>query len=132
MQTVHLKLCIALFHQTTLQATVPPLFPPCRHLPHFRGHTRSVDGFGKFGLVGAVSKGARRLHADERRDNRPPLRGKANRRRDRLEWVNRPQAVAGMLAVAHAIKHNRPYRVPSWAATVEKVSLLVLGTEIEQ
>jgi putative transposase len=42
------------------------------------------------------------------------------RRKDWVEWVNRPQTNAEMLAVFHAIKHNRPYGSDSWTARIEK------------
>jgi putative transposase len=50
----------------------------------------------------------------------PICRWPVKRRRGWLEWVNQPQTSAEMEAVAHAIKHNRPYGSPPWTARVEK------------
>ena len=40
--------------------------------------------------------------------------------KDWVEWVNQPQTNAEMMAVFHAIKHNRPYGSDSWTARMEK------------
>jgi hypothetical protein len=37
-----------------------------------------------------------------------------------VAWVNQPQTNAEMMAVFHAIKHNRPYGSESWRAKIEK------------
>jgi putative transposase len=42
------------------------------------------------------------------------------RRTDWVKFVNRPQTSAEMVAVAHAMKHNRPYGSERWTAKIEK------------
>jgi len=50
----------------------------------------------------------------------PICRWPVKRRQDWLAWVNQPQTSAETAAVAHAIRHSRPYGSGPWTANIER------------
>jgi hypothetical protein len=82
---------------------------------------RSVDDERILSSCVPVSlSGRSRQPATEEAPRIAICRWPVKRRRDWVEWVNRPQSSGETAAVLGAIRHSRPYGTPGWTAAIEK------------